>query len=1492
MRNPVSDIVDSFLEEVEGYLPDMRRCLQSLQQNRQHRQALAEFHRIAHTIKGAAAMVGLDDLSGIGELLEKVMENVLASALSLDDELLTLLEEATGHIERYCMAQREGDTDPGLLPQEIEEEFRKKLGDLPSEPDENILEIVLAAGREGAEQSFLFEETEEAGHSDTETEDLFFPDEEGLPVAADDDLFLSDEITEETTEETTEDTPEAGNDYAGEDTGASAVDPELLQCFAEETDEELGNIDRFLHTLADAVSASSDGKIALSGSNQENLHSVRRSVHTLKGAAAVIGIDPVAAWGHDFEDFLDWLHDEAQAVDAETVAAVQEGADLLAKLAEEPTCPVAEEKQRLTAWFARLTAAGSDRAGAGGESGSAAEADPVADLFGGAGESLISDDADGGLFGDVSDDSSGDAADELLFPSDDSLDDRTGAPEDTAAEEAIDPELLECFHEEAEEHLEDIDKQLKELSAVVSGPVEISDSLRSMLHLLRRSVHTLKGAAAVIGIDSIAAWGREVEDFLDWLHDEAGSLEPETLVLVRQGTDLLVRLTGNPACSIEQEKAALAARFGEITAAAGDTASGRDNASAFEEDEADGADEEEAPEDETGHRGAGTDKELSALFGDEEELTDDTGDSFFDELSSADTDSDSDDLFSPAARDIPETLPQEPVAQAQDTGATGVDAVDPELLECFHEEAEEHLQNIDRQLNHLGMTVSGQVRLSDRRRAPLHSVRRSVHTVKGASAVIGIDRIAAWGHEFEDFLDWLHDDARFISPETVSAMLDGGDILARLVEDPSYPAAEEQEAARAQFREVIAADTGESGPHGADEPAGPIREAAPENILKDVAVQNEKVRQGQEDAAEVETGSAAEEEAPAGQPAESTESPSPAAPAQQKSSRKIATLRVDVDKVDQMVGLSGDMVINLSSFEGSMSAMSGTMKELDMILQRLKNINSSLEAGYELASIPHLRGAAEADSTDITEDFDPLEMDRYSELNILIRSLSEAVSDLDSMMAQNVLDNITWQETVERQTLVLKELQNRMVNIRMTPLSTLSARMYRTVREAARTTGHPARLNIEGESIMMDTRVWDVMADPMMHILRNSVAHGGRPIQETEGPPLSVQIRALRRGGQFTLEISDNGRGLNYDAIRQKGRKLYPGERIDLMSRRELAALIFRHGFSSAGAVTSVAGRGVGMDVVRDAVEQLNGSIEISSEPGQGMELIIRLPVAVAQLAVILVYFGTQLYAIPMHDVQSIVRCSPEEMNSGDYDFDGKIIPLLRPAEVPGFATWSQTDSGQLSAHDQALLIVRVGREQAAVQCDQLVGQRDIVFKDLGVHLRSSVPCIAGMTVMGDGTLIPILQTEEFLRRGGAATIREEHGTAVPEHTEHAEEEQLRILVVDDSISVRKVVSNVITQQGWLAVAARNGIEAVEKIREERPHFVLLDVEMPRMNGFEVLQALQAQPELRDIPVTMLTSRSAEKYREKARQLGARGFLTKPFKSEEVVSLIRSMTSD
>ncbi len=943
----------------------------------------------------------------------------------------------------------------------------------------------------------------------------------------------------------------------------------------------------------------------------------------------------------------------------------------------------------------------------------------------------------------------------------------------------------------------------------MDGETALSAPLRENLHSLRRSVHTLKGAAAVIGIKPVAAWGHDFEDFLDWLHDEAPALRPDDVAAMQEGADILARLADNSAGADAAWQQAAAARFQAImTNAPPPLAADTDPFASASDAQPETAD-------------------LPSASG---------GDVFFaEEEAAAASDVLADDgLFAAADEELFAAQDEEPADQG----------IDPELMECFREETSEHLENIDQQLKELAAGVDGETILSAPLRENLHSLRRSVHTLKGAAAVIGIEPVAAWGHDFEDFLDWLHDEAPALRPDDVAAMQEGADLLVRITENPTGDAAEKKAAVTARFRRIMAGET-----------AQPVEsrplpeEAAPLPLTQ--------------------------EETPSAAPAAA-----PAAEQQQGGVRRINTLRVDISRIDQVVGLSGDMVINLSSFESSMSAMSGTLNELGMILQRLKSINHSLETGYELATIPYLRGAGEAGGG-LTEDFDPLEMDRYSELNILIRSLSEAVSDLDSIMAQSALENVAWQKTVERQARVLKDVQNKMIGLRMTPLSVLSARMQRTVREAERSTGHPAQLVLEGESIMMDTRVWDTMADALMHILRNSVAHGGSPERQ-----LTVWIKAERRGGQFSLRIKDDGRGLDYEAIRAKGMKLYPAERIGSMSDEKLAALIFRHGFSSAGSVSSIAGRGVGMDVVRDAVDLLNGSIEIFSERGKGLELRIRLPVAVAQLHAVLARLGGQLYAVPMHDITSAARLRPEEFAAAECELDGRRLPLLNPAAIPGFRVGIEGEAPPES--ELAVLAVQSGSRQAALVCEQIIGQRDIVFKDLGSHL-SSVPCIAGVTIMGDGSLVPILQTDDLLKKWAELTAE----AAAAEAALAAEEQEkpLQVLVVDDSISVRKVVSNFLLQQGWQPTIARNGIEALERIREEKPDLVLLDVEMPRMNGFEVLQALQSQPEFQHIPVVMLTSRSADKYREKASQLGARGFMTKPFKEDEAIELIRSMTS-
>ncbi|WP_417914578.1 Hpt domain-containing protein [Candidatus Electronema sp. JM] len=1444
-------IAAEFLSEVEGYLPELRGCLHALKNDSGDRTAAEELHRIVHTIKGAAAMVGFDDLSKTGALLEQIMEQVLESGLRMDEVLISLFSDTAQRIDAFCTLRSVGEEGSDSLHQETRAAFAAK-GRLPAPPEEERqLERTPQpdSESEGTDDSI-------AGILDQ----LLSVTDSASAATAADELFLSETCEEH------EEQPVAPS---------YAVDPELLECFAEETDEHLENIRLQLKRLRTAV----QGETPLSDELRESLHLLRRSVHTLKGAAAVIGIESVAAWGRVVEDFLDWLHDEAQALSPQAVAAAQDGCDLLAVLAEDPACAPAEEQRAAAEQFAQIRAAGcavpaedaadtppTEELSAAeddffAEKPSAApplfeelfaeaeeEPEAASDLFfaeAAASEQAVPAEEDlfagqppeeplfEELFSAVAPNET-EASDDSLFPPATSADESlfAAAPPSAspAAEEpvadtlaAIDPELLECFAEETAEHLENIDLQLKHIAAVASKETELSEPLRENLHSLRRSVHTLKGAAAVIGIKPVAAWGHQFEDFLDWLHDESPTIGANAVAAMQDGADLLARISEQPNTPVAARQQELAARFqhimtappspvAEVAPAVSASAAQPETADLPSAAEADVFFAEEPPPDEP-------------LL---------------------------DELFPAAAAPAEEIFLPEPAAASPKTEASGTEAVDPELMACFTEEAAEHLENIDQQLRLLAaQTTDGGTALSEPLRDKLHSLRRSVHTLKGAAAVIGIEPVAAWGHEFEDFLDWLHDESPTLGPQAVAAMQDGADLLVKITEHPAQELVEKKAAVAARFRSVMAGEAVELPP-------------APAERLPEPEIVSEAPPAQKETAAEA---------APA--------PPVPANEPQQPSGvRRVNTLRVEIGKIDQVVGLSGDMVINLSSFEASMAAMGGTLNELGMILQRLKSINHSLEAGYELATIPYLRGAGEAGGG-LTEDFDPLEMDRYSELNILIRSLSEAVSDLDSIMAQSALENVAWQKTVERQARVLKDIQNKMIGLRMTPLSVLSARMHRTVREAERSTGHPAQLVLEGESIMMDTRVWDTMADALMHILRNSVAHGGSPDRQ-----LTVQIKAERRGGQFSLRIKDDGKGLDYEAIRAKGMKLYPLERVGSMNDEKLAALIFRHGFSSAGSISNIAGRGVGMDVVRDAVELLNGSIEIASARGQGgLELLIRLPVAVAQLHAVLVRLAGQIYAVPMHDISSAARVRPEELVSSEYETaSGGRMPLLNPAAIPGFHLGAVGETPPES--ELAVLIIHAGSRQAALLCEQIIGQRDIVFKDLGSHLHT-VPCIAGVTIMGDGSLVPIIQTDDLLQKWAELAA-----PAIEEAlAEQVVEKPLQVLVVDDSISVRKVVSNFLLQQGWQPTVARNGIEALERIREEKPDLVLLDVEMPRMNGFEVLQALQSQPELHDIPVVMLTSRSADKYREKASQLGARGFMTKPFKEDEAIELIRSMTS-
>ena len=981
----------------------------------------------------------------------------------------------------------------------------------------------------------------------------------------------------------------------------------------------------------------------------------------------------------------------------------------------------------------------------------------------------------------------------------------------------IDPELQESFDKEAEEHLENIGQQLNTLSASVTDRTSISEENREKLHSIRRSVHTLKGAAAVIGIESVADWGHSFEDFLDWLHDESNALSPEIIIAMLDGSDLLETIADNPAVDVNHKIAEIKNTFQTIIGASTQVSNEKEIAEVNDE--------------------------LANLLN----------------------------IFDEAEEDIALN------SSSEENQPPETFAIAPELQESFDEEAEEHLENIGQQLNTLSASVTGLTPISEEYREKLLSIRRSVHTLKGAAAVIGIEPVADWGHEFEDFLDWLHDESGALSPEIITVMLNGTDILEKVADTPSADVSSSINRIQETFKTIMAGSTVITDN---TDSVDTTKEQTP------VTSFTEKIETEIEDTS-----------VKIAFPVKATQ-PSPSKDLNKtkdhrKRSRK-KTLRVETDKIDGVMGLIGDMTINLSGFENSRVFMESTLAELGTTLERLKVIASNLESGYELSSIPHLgaMGRTSQAGNDVTEEFDPLEMDRYSELHILIRSLNEAVVDLDSIKNQSYEVHDSWRHDVNKQRRVLGEVQSTMKNIQMTPFSTLSNRLYKAVRESSKATEKAVRLSIEGGTIEMDSRVWELLAAPLMHMLRNAVDHGienKQERQQTEKPgQATITINCSRTGSRFVLRISDDGKGLDHEVIRKRAVQLYPGTGVEEMDNRELAGLIFKQGFSIKTQISTLSGRGVGMDVVRDAIEQLHGSIDVVSHPGEGTSFILSMPITVAQLPVLMVKFGEQQFAVPMHDINRVFRLSSDESKQDEYAFEDETVPLLHPAEILRLKN-SKVPSANITnpaATNPLAIAIDVGGRHGVLVTDTIIGKSDVIFKNLGSHLKN-VPCISGATILGDGTLVPILQTEDLFTRAEMSSGVHDDNAVI---TSDREDRTLTVLIVDDSISIRKVLTNFINDQGWNPTTAHDGMDAMEKIRENKPDLVLLDIEMPRMNGFEVLQSLQLQSAYRDIPVVMLTSRSASKYRDKATRLGARGFATKPFKDEDVISLITSLT--
>ena len=595
-------------------------------------------------------------------------------------------------------------------------------------------------------------------------------------------------------------------------------------------------------------------------------------------------------------------------------------------------------------------------------------------------------------------------------------------------------------------------------------------------------------------------------------------------------------------------------------------------------------------------------------------------------------------------------------------------------------------------------------------------------------------------------------------------------------------------------------------------------------------------------------------------------------------------VRVRADLLDRLVNYAGEVAIYRSRLEQQLGAFRAATAEMEQTNIRLRDQLRRLEIETEAQIIARYQREGEVRD----DNFDPLELDRFSTVQQLSRALAETATDLTSL--QSTLEDLTQQyETLLlQQSRVSSELQEGLMRTRMLPFDTVVPRLRRVLRQAASETGKQVQLKLDGAQGELDRNVLERMTAPLEHMLRNSVAHGfEKPDQRValgktaEG---TVRIAIRKEGSEVVLQISDDGRGLDRDAIRERAiaRGLLRADA--LVSSAQLDAMILQPGFSTASEVSRLAGRGVGMDVVASEVRQLGGTLDIQSDKGVGTTFTLRLPQTLAVTQAAFVRIGETMFAVPIASVRGVGRIPREELDRDGltYRYGSDEYVLHDLGKLIGQAPAKA--EGQLQ---MPVLLTRSGDLHAAVTVDQIVGNREIVVKPIGPQV-ASIPGIFGATVMGDGSVVVILDVAPLVRRQAAIAAEQAElaalGEAAPEAQAPAEARAVPlVMVVDDSITMRKVTGRVLERNNFEVMTAKDGLDALERMADRVPDLMLLDIEMPRMDGYELATAMKAEPRLAKVPIIMITSRTGDKHRQRALDIGVDRYLGKPYQENELM---------
>ncbi|MBK8510359.1 MAG: Hpt domain-containing protein [Candidatus Competibacteraceae bacterium] len=775
-----------------------------------------------------------------------------------------------------------------------------------------------------------------------------------------------------------------------------------------------------------------------------------------------------------------------------------------------------------------------------------------------------------------------------------------------------------------------------------------------------------------------------------------------------------------------------------------------------------------------------------------------------------------------------------------------VTELDQELIQVFKTEAGEILDSSDAILNRLREAPNSVELLND--------LRREMHTLKGSSRMAGYMTVGELAHAAESILDGLGKGAVQGSARTMDLIQRALDRLHQML---AGVLGGEQPPAQ---RELIEELQGVSGVKSAEPRSRPLLPAVSATLTAAAAA--------------------------AARPAERAVAPG---------ATSADSIRVSAALLTTLVNQMGESSIFRSRIDQGVGAISFNLGELEQTIIRLRRQVTHLANQAEARIQSRQDQSAKAHEV----EFDPLELDRFTELQQVSRSLMEIADDLGNIgnaMGEHAREVTT---LLDQQGKVNKEIQQGLMRTGMVRFGSIVPRLRRVVRQSAQELGKRAELLVGGEEAEVDRNVLENMVAPLEHMLRNSLAHGietpERRRQDNKPEIGTITLTLRREGAELVLELGDDGVGLNFEAIRTKGEEkglLLPDQPA---TQEELIALLLRPGFSTATSVTQISGRGVGMDVVNEAIRAMRGALLIETEPGQGTRFIIRLPFSLAVTQALLVRAGESIFAIPLLSIELVTRLQESEFKaylSGEplqHRYSERNYPIHNLGLLIGGEQIQSFD--EVSDRRPPTLLFRSAEASAALQVEAVLGNREIIVKPVSPQFNG-VPGISGATVLGDGRVVVVLELAALVRNIGSHGQRQAETRALRQARQETRPDKISVMVIDDSITMRKVTARILERHNIEVVTAKDGLDAVAMLQTQVPDLAILDIEMPRMDGFEVVAHVRNQPSLRAMPIIMVTSRSGDKHRERAMKLGATDYLTKPYQEEQLMQSIRRILGE